>query len=105
MLVIIDCSPALQMSVPRGSFRTMGVTPQILSRAVTDPLTHYITQQLADRKAGDTWQTYLIRRIVESLRKGDPVAAWTVSTDSRISERDVAYVVRRMNMVVSRPPF
>ena len=60
----------------------MGVTPQILSRAVTDPLARYIGEQLADTSAGDTWRTYLLRRTVESLAKLDPVAAWTVSTAS-----------------------
>ena len=71
---------AVQMSVPTGSFRVMGVTPQILSRAVTDPLAHYIGEQLADRNAGDSWRSYLIRRIADGLRSTTPeLAAWTVS--------------------------
>ena len=61
----------------------MGVTPQILSRAVTDPLTRYITEQLADTNAGDTWRTYLLRRTAHSLAIYDPVAAWTVSCANR----------------------
>ncbi len=61
----------------------MGVTPQILSRAVTDPLTRYITEQLADTNAGDTWRTYLLRRTAASLAVFDPVAAWTVSSAGR----------------------
>ena len=61
----------------------MGVTPQILSRAVTDPLTRYISEQLADKTAGDTWRTYLLRRTVHNLQKGDFVAAWTVSSPAR----------------------
>ncbi len=60
----------------------MGVTPQILSRAVTDPLTRYINEQLADTAAGDTWRTYLLRRTAHGLAVFDPVAAWTVSSAS-----------------------
>ena len=74
------------MSLPTGSYRTMGVTPQILSRPVTDRLARYIQQKMTDRKTGDikeNWRAYLLRRIAEYLRRPaaerpDGMSAWTV---------------------------
>ena len=73
----------MQMSVPKGRYRTMGVTPQILSRPITDRLARYIQQKLTDRASKESWRAYLLRRIAEYLRqpaKLRPVgmSAWTV---------------------------
>ena len=73
----------MQMSVPKGRYRTMGVTPQILSRPITDRLARYIQQKLTDRASKENWRAYLLRRIAEYLRQPPELrpigmSAWTV---------------------------
>lgn len=73
----------IQMSVPKGRYRTMGVTPQILSRSITDRLARYIQHKLTDKATKQTWRAYLLHRIAVYLRQPPekrPVgmSAWTV---------------------------
>lgn len=65
--------------MPSGSIRHMGVTPQIMSRAVVDPmLTHLETLG----RPKEAWDAYLLRLFVDKLYDPDPaeraVVAWTV---------------------------
>ncbi len=57
---------------------TMGVTPQIMSRAVLDPLAAHIEKNMARPK--ETWRAYLLRVHVEGLRDPEKKthASWTV---------------------------
>lgn len=76
----------------------MGVTPQIMSRSVTDRLARYIQQKMTIRipigelDVRENWREYLLRRIAEYLRRPEArrpdaekkpdgmTAAWTVRT-------------------------
>lgn len=66
------------VSIPEGGMDTMGVTPQIMSRAVLDPMAAHIEKNMA--APNETWRAYLLRMHVDAMR--DPVtkghAAWTV---------------------------
>lgn len=68
----------LNVSMPTGSTWHMGVTPQIMSRAVVDPMLAHLETLSRPQEA---WDTYLLRLFVDKLNDPDPaeraVVAWT----------------------------
>jgi hypothetical protein len=55
----------LNISAPKDTLQTPGVTPQILSRAVMDPLVVHLETKVS--RPGETWRAYLLRKQAERL--------------------------------------
>lgn len=69
---------ALNISMPEGYRKHMGVTPQIMSRAVVDPMLDHLARI---GHQNETWDSYLLRLLLDNLYSTDPtqrgIVPWT----------------------------
>lgn len=74
---ITSSARVLNITEPRGNEYMMGVTPQIMSRAVLDPMARYMEANVT--RPGETWRAYLLRMEADRLRDEEKKAlpAWT----------------------------
>jgi hypothetical protein len=65
--------------MPEGYRKHMGVTPQIMSRAVVDPMLDHLARI---GHQNETWDSYLLRLLLDNLYSTDPtqrgIVPWTV---------------------------
>lgn len=67
----------LNISAPEHTLQTPGVTPQILSRAVIDPMVTHLEAKVSN--PGETWRAYLLRKQAERLANDETrdLPSWT----------------------------